>query len=71
MDYQILTAGSAPSLTEEVKAAIDAGWTPVGGVSVYAELGLTQFAQAMVKGDARKDLLGPLPTPDPQSGMIR
>ena len=50
-DYMILQASSSRDLTRHVRAALQEGWTPQGGVS-YGATGGAPWSQAMVRATA-------------------
>ncbi|HYR11457.1 MAG TPA: DUF1737 domain-containing protein [Longimicrobium sp.] len=50
-DYMILQADSSRVLTRHVRAALQEGWTPQGGVS-YGATGGAPWSQAMVRATA-------------------
>ena len=57
MDYDIIYAGTVPSLVQRVKAATIDGWLPQGGMAVVRTgnadfpMGSWVYFQAMVKTD--------------------
>lgn len=53
MQYIILTAGDAPSLTARVREFIATGWQPHGGVAASRSSGIELLAQAMTRSGIR------------------
>jgi hypothetical protein len=49
MQYQIVPADNSEQVQSLVDGLMKAGWTPIGGVSVYVLDGQPWFAQAMTK----------------------
>ena len=50
MEYAIIESDSTAGLEEKVRALIEEGWRPQGGISIIGQSGFYTLLQAMVRG---------------------